>query len=327
MLENVEGRACRAGLVTLRLPDESSIPMRFWVGITDSEWFESLSRLRPDEVNFWQPSARPPRTMEPGWPFLFKLHSPRNYIVGGGFFVRFTVLPCFLAWDAFEEKNGTASLTDLVARTSRYRRSPQTPGTVIGCNILSEPFFLDEKDWIQVPPDWPRNVQRGYTYDTDQESGNILWRAVEERMALHRRATSVEEPRLGDAYLARARLGQGTFRTLVTDAYHRRCAVSGERSLPALEAAHIKAHAAYGPNQTSNGLLLRADIHRLFDDGYATIDPDLRFVVSPRLKQEFENGRAYYALSGKPLENLPDRLTDQPLREFIEWHNTEVFVA
>ena len=56
--------------------------MRFWVGITDGDWFETLRRLHPDEVNFWQPSDRPPRTMEPGRPFLFKLHSPRNYIVG-----------------------------------------------------------------------------------------------------------------------------------------------------------------------------------------------------------------------------------------------------
>ena len=54
------------------------------------------------------------------------------------------------------------------------------------------------------------------------------------------------EERRGEAYLARARLGQGTFHTLVTDAYHRRRAVTGERSLPALEAAHIKAHAADG---------------------------------------------------------------------------------
>ena len=126
---------------------------------------------------------------------------------------------------------------------------------------------------------------------------------------------------------AAAKRCQGAFRTLVTDVYHRRCAVTGERSLPALEAAHVKARAADGPNQTQNGLLLRADIHRLFDDGYVTVDPGLRFVVSPRLREEFENGRAYYAFGGKPLVNLPDRQTDRPLREFIEWHNAEVYVG
>ncbi len=63
------------------------------------------------------------------------------------------------------------------------------------------------------------------------------------------------------------------------------------------------------------------------DDGYVTVDPDLRFVVSPRLRKEFENGRAYYALEGEPLANLPDRLMDQPGREFIEWHNAEVYIG
>lgn len=300
--------------------------MRFWVGITDGNWFEALRELSPDEVNFWQPSAKPPRNMEPGWPFLFKLHAPRHYIVGGGFFVRFTVLPCFLAWEAFGEKNGVLSLTELVERTARYRKSPQTPGTNIGCNVLTEPFFFNEDAWIPVPEDWPRNVQRGYTYDTESGSGVDLWLAVQERLATYYAANSIQEPRFGDAYLAKARLGQGAFRTLVTDAYQRRCAVTGERSLPALEAAHIKAHSESGPNRTNNGLLLRADIHRLFDDGYVTVAPDLRFIVSKRLRQEFENGRAYYAFDGKPLAHMPEQYADRPSREYIEWHNNEIFV-
>ena len=87
------------------------------------------------------------------------------------------------------------------------------------------------------------------------------------------------------------------------------------------------AHAAEGPNRTGNGLLLRADIHRLFDDGYVTVDPDLRFVVSPRLHEEFENARVYYALDGRSLANVPDRLLDQPGREFLEWHNSEVYLG
>ena len=301
--------------------------MRFWVGITDRDWFETLRQSQPEEVNFWQPSERAPRRMEAGRPFLFKLHSPLNYVVGGGFFVRFTVLPCFLAWSAFQQNNGASNLAELIARTARYRKAPQTPGTNIGCNLLTEPFFFEEDEWIPVPEDWPRNVQRGYTYDTATETGNRLWQQVEQRLAARRQEATVQEPQFGEAYLTRARLGQGTFRMLVTDAYHRRCAVTAERSLPALEAAHIKAYAAAGPNRTQNGLLLRADIHRLFDDGYVTVDPDLRFVVSPRLRDEFENGRTYYQLSGTKLANLPDRSADQPGSEFLEWHNSEVYLG
>ena len=72
--------------------------MQFWVGVTDKSWFEFLSTRAPDEVNFWQPSPRPlAEFLEPGVPFLFKLHAPDNFIVGGGSFVRFSALPARLA--------------------------------------------------------------------------------------------------------------------------------------------------------------------------------------------------------------------------------------
>src|SRR5258708_29796582 len=57
--------------------------MRFYVGITDEDWFSYLSGGgTADEVNFWQPSGgRQFRVLQPGEPFLFKLHSPKNYLV------------------------------------------------------------------------------------------------------------------------------------------------------------------------------------------------------------------------------------------------------
>ena len=111
--------------------------MHYWVGITDRDWFETLRRLQPDEVNFCQPRERAPCAMDAGWPLLFKLHSPLNCVVGGGFFVRFTGLPCFLAWEAFREKNSASSLVELVQCVAHYRKAPQTPGASIGCNWRS----------------------------------------------------------------------------------------------------------------------------------------------------------------------------------------------
>lgn len=303
--------------------------MQFWVGITDGDWFQYLAARKPDEVNFWQPSASPPRTMEPGWPFLFKLHAPHHFVVGGGFFVQFTLLPCALAWEAFGEKNGTLSLDELLARVTRYRKTPQTFGSTIGCNILVEPFFFDEADWIPIPSNWPMNAQRGYTYDTAEAVGAKLWQDVETRLSRYLQTVDpgVQEgtPHYGNEYLVRARLGQGAFRSLVTDAYHRRCAVTGEKTLPALEAAHIRAHSADGPNRIDNGLLLRADIHRLFDDGYVTVDHQLRFVVSRRVKEEYENGREYYRYHGQQLTNVPDALIHRPSRDFIDWHHAHCY--
>lgn len=98
--------------------------MKIWVGVTDGDWFEFLRARQPDEVNFWQPSGSQQfRLLQPGEPFLFKLHSPRNFIVGGGFFVRYTAIQCTVAWRACGEKNGVADPARFLARIYKYRRA------------------------------------------------------------------------------------------------------------------------------------------------------------------------------------------------------------
>ena len=113
--------------------------MKVWVGVTDRDWFQFLSRMGPDEVNFWQPSgSRMFRALQPGEPFLFKLHSPENFIVGGGHFVRYSALPTSLAWDAFGSKEqGVSSLDELNGRVRRYRRDDASVDPVIGGNVLA----------------------------------------------------------------------------------------------------------------------------------------------------------------------------------------------
>jgi putative restriction endonuclease len=303
--------------------------MKVWVGITDLDWFEYLSRRQPDEVNFWQPSSgRRFRVLQPGEPFLFKLHSPQNFIVGGGFFVRHTALPCSLAWSAFGSKNGVESLDEFLARIAKYRRSETGKrDPTIGCSILAEPFFFPKHDWIPVPSDWAMNIVQGKTYDTTQESGAALWAEVQARLSMLKSPSEVsqEQPQYGTDYLTRARLGQGAFRVLVTEAYEKRCAISGERTLPVLQASHIKPFASEGPNRVCNGLLLRSDLHILFDRGYLTLTPNLQVEVSKRIKEEFENGREYYAYQGKQLAIMPQPLVDRPATEFLRWHNDHVF--
>jgi HNH endonuclease len=60
----------------------------------------------------------------------------------------------------------------------------------------------------------------------------------------------------------------------------------------------IQPYAKDGPHDVRNGVLLRADLHRLFDQGYVTITPEYRLEVSPRLKEDYRNGRSYYPLHG-----------------------------
>jgi putative restriction endonuclease len=121
------------------------------------------------------------------------------------------------------------------------------------------------------------------------------------------------------------RLGQGLFRVEVIEAYSRRCAITGERTLPVLEAGHIKPYSLVQRHDVSNGLLLRSDLHRLFDGGYLTIDPsDRRVVVSDRIKEEFQNGKEYYKLEGQVLRE-PEQAWAKPSLENLEYHACVVF--
>ena len=133
-----------------------------------------------------------------------------------------------------------------------------------------------------------------------------------------------EADRFGAPLTVRPRLGQGSFRLAVTDAYKGACAVTGEHSLPALEAAHIRSYSEGGEHEISNGLLIRSDIHRLFDKGYVTVSPSLHFEVSRKLKEDFSNGRSYYGLHGAPI-GLPVRIADRPNTEMLAWHNENCF--
>jgi putative restriction endonuclease len=309
--------------------------MKLFVGLTDHDWYRHLRKLAPDEVNFWFPSPRIGfGALEPGEPFLFKAKAPHHAIIGGGFFVRYVRVSVSLAWQAFGERNGASDAITLFERIRRYRSQEVSPDPEIGCVLLNEPFFFPEELWIPAPADWSREIVRGKTYSTEEAIGADLWNEVVARLADPRAITGpmasvpgqgTTAPAYGAEYLTRGRLGQGTFRLAVLDAYQTRCAVTGERVRPVLEAAHIRPFAKQGPNAVSNGLALRADIHRLFDLGYVTVDPQLRFRVSQRLRTEFNNGVDYYRFDGKGLRVLPDRLHERPAREYLEWHSDVVF--
>lgn len=306
--------------------------MRYWVGLTDRRWFEYLAAQAPlDELNFWIPSGRMPVDLV-GAPFLFKLHAPDGgRIVGGGHYAHFTRLPARMAWDAFGTKNGASSFDVMAAQLRRYRAGFDVEVDQIGCVALLAPFFLPPELWIDAPVDWPQSVQTGKTYDSTVGSGAVLWERVGAALAalrLSEQPAIREAPSVGERYgepiLVAPRLGQGTFRAKVIDAYERRCVVTNERTLPVLQAAHIRPYSDLGPHAPENGLLLRSDLHTLFDRGYLTVTPDRTVRVSRRIRDEFENGRDYYALDGREVR-LPLRGSPPPAREYLEWHADTVF--
>jgi putative restriction endonuclease len=177
---------------------------------------------------------------------------------------------------------------------------------------------------------------QGKTYSTSNAVGSELWTQLNDLIQQYMLplplpkpgdslVSEVDSPQYGNPILTKVRLGQGAFRVLVTDAYQRRCSITGEKTLPVLEAAHIKPYAQSGPHALANGILLRSDMHKLFDTGYLTITNELKVEVSPRIKEEFHNGREYYQYHGSSLLYLPPGYDKRPERAFVDWHNEHVY--
>jgi putative restriction endonuclease len=275
--------------------------MKLFIAVTDSDWFGYLSELRPDEVNFWQPSASASfHALSPGEPLLFKLHGPDNFIVGGGFFSHYTVLPASFAWATFGPKNGAATEQEMRRKIDRYRRvEPDVAADYsVGCILLQSPFFFGRDEWLPVP-DWRREIVRGKGYSTDDEVGKRIWAEIELRLQtratlLQDAAAEADAQRFGQPQIVMTRLGQSAFRVIVTDVYKRQCAITDSHVLHVLDAAHIRPYALGGTHNPTNGLSLRQDVHTLFDRGYLTVTVAQRERVSS-LKGLVGNDRTEFA--------------------------------
>ncbi len=249
--------------------------VRMWLAKADPDWFDFLA-AQPDldEVNLWAPGASAHAgAMQPGELVLFGMDSPRGTIGGFGVLDRANDYPLSLVWEALGSKNGTASLAQLREKTRRHGVAAGSDHA-IACRIVVEPVFLPARLWI------PRPAGNG-AYDTATTEGRLLWERLHEAAglalagssALRDRQLAFRGPdhsrgeRYGAPRLVQPRRGQGAFRLAVTDAYRRQCAISGGKVLPALEAAHIRAYGEGGEHDVANGLLLRRDIHAVFDAG------------------------------------------------------------
>lgn len=307
---------------------------RGYVGVTDPDWYDYLAaQPRIDEVNFWQPHGnRAFRALKPGEPFFFKLRAPLKQIAGFGFFKRYESLPAWLAWECFGEMNGAPDFESMVDRIARLRAEggSLTGDFLIGCIMIAAPVFFSREERVAPPADWSRTgIQQGKIYSLDAGEGRRIYSECMERALNADRYWNVdrvaeETSRYGQSITVNPRLGQGLFSLEVRDAYRGACAVTREHSTPVLEAAHIMPYSLGGEHRADNGLLLRSDLHRLYDRGYVAVTPDYRFRVSDSLREEFNNGRSYYSFDDTAIA-LPEELDLRPRPERLEWHLQEIY--
>ena len=306
--------------------------MKFYVGITDMDWFRRLKAAGATETNFWNPGgSRLFKALEPGGLFLFKHHGPDGGKIGGcGFFVRSELLPIDLAWEAFGDENGCASFIEMSDRIRKYRIRNGSAGDNspnIGCTILTQTVFFEEKDWIDPPSDWSGSIVSGKTYDTADAIGAALYNAVMMRLRAYGRTELVVAPSATTPAAARLAPGTGMFRLLVAESYNQRCAITGLDTVPALVATHIKPVSEGGENIVPNGLFLRADLGALFARGLLTVDAnDLRVRVSASVPRLYPGGTIYRTLDGHRID-VPSESSLSPSPDLLNWHNQNVFVA
>jgi hypothetical protein len=117
------------------------------------------------------------------------------------------------------------------------------------------------------------------------------------------------------------RLGQGEFGSKVRELWNHRCAVTGSSTMAALEASHIKPWADSTDDERldpNNGLLLTANLHRLFDAGLISFEDSGKILVSSKLSQ---SEREIFGVVGKKLSKKPSVET----ANYLAYHRTKVF--
>lgn len=291
-----------------------------------------------DEVNWWSPRATRPlaKSLVPGTPLFFRLTRPHHAIAGYGFFAGFRRMRLHEAWETFRERNGADDLAHMLRRVGNLRGESSVAVAAanpeVGCHLLRDVRYWPRARWIPwgEAEGFPRNTVQGLT-ERDPARLAVLAAAiaadgqrVPEELSDRFTLVEADERAIRRVDLV-ARVGQGTFRARLLHAYGDRCAITGECTVPVLDAAHIQPYLGPRSNHPQNGLVLTKEFHTLFDRGYVTVEPqndDYVVRVSPRLRADWNNGRRYYAYDGRPLAKVPDDRRLRPDPEALAWHRS-----
>lgn len=293
------------------------------LGVTDLRWH---ARMRSDPpigpVNFWTPTPWNLR-LEVGSRFGFLLKAPIRKIGGFGYLVKYEELSVHDAWTRWGPANGVATREELEKRIREFagKRSlvplPDSNPS-IGCIILKDCVFLDDDS--QISPEavglpFPPQIVKWKRFDRD-----LRLPFEEEFPPASFPFTLVDNPS-SDWELTRRkkRVAQPLFRRDVVEAYGGKCALTGTDCEEALEAAHIQPFRGPKSQHVQNGIALRRDIHRLFDAGLITFDPDGTVVLSSQLQPS-----SYGTLAGVKAM-FPKPADKRPSVDALAFHRTKVF--
>jgi len=257
--------------------------MMFALGITDNDWFYYLRDENPTEtVNFWTPTNWRIQA-KPGTAWYFMLHAPLRKLGGYGLVQSYELMSINEAWSKFGFRNGCKSRFELGSRIRKYAESRSTHWTLdqIGCLELANCVFWDNSEFV-TPENYgvviPNPVTKFKYFDFDPpfrfpqsvvtSAFNLLGSSDIESVT----RSSVKR-----------RDGQSDFKAMIMRAYASKCCITGETCPELLETAHIQPYINKQSNHPQNGLLLRVDFHKLYDNGLLYIDETYQVLMSSQV--------------------------------------------
>ncbi len=291
----------------------------FAIAVTDLDWFHNL-RSSPtlDLVNFWTPTPWGITGLQAGDRLYFLLKAPIRKIGGYGRFVRYVDMSAAEAWKAYGLGNGVDSLEGLIDKVDSFaeRRSADfvpSDNRTIGCIELMDVVTLEDELFVtpeECGHDFPPQIVKLKYFDGSDgiaprisavEPVSLRFELVQGKPG-HRQTQS------------KNRKGQAAFRQEILRHYGYRCCVTGEAVVELLEAAHIQPYINEYSNHAQNGLCLRVDLHRLFDNGLLSINEDGTLKVSSKLSDSW-----YASLDGSRV-SLPRAEWARPAEEALAFH-------
>ena len=194
-------------------------------------------------------------------------------------------------------------------RAKNYQASSDP---VIGCIELADVVTLDDDAFVlpeNLGHGFPRQVVKLKYFSEPDQIAVKLGSTKEPKDFTLVDGTSQHKPTL-----RKDRKGQSAFRQEILSSYRYRCCVLDDGIIELLEAAHIQPYVDERSNHPQNGICLRVDLHRLFDEGLLMISEDYKLRVSPSLAGIF-----YASLEDK-LVSLPSSHNAKPSPSALASH-------
>lgn len=265
---------------------------------------------------FWTPTPWNLRKLKQGEKFYFLLKAPIRQIGGFAEYVEYKNLTADQAWNEYGIRNGRTtkelfldSIKSYLDKNSKkFRGTNITPENhIIGCIILKNCIFFDDEGFLNTEDyglKFPTQIVKiKYINSVDPFFSNNNDKKI---------FTPINDKKIKNYVLTDTRIGQGLFSGMIKKAYNNQCCVSGEKIPELLNAAHIQSYINADSHHVQNGLLMRVDIHALYDAGLISIDENYDILVSEQL-----NLTDYYKYKSKKI-TLPVNRSDFPSKDALK---------